>query len=287
MTQKLIARRNAGLPQELQLAPRLPFSITELLITFAAIVRRTLEPYYCEGNYFAVGFHIACLSTVYRLLRRFPFFRNSTVVMMRSLMICMINLMLFLALCIPPAIFLYSIFNNSGFYCANPWFSDFVDRTTCLSNQGQWKTFIVNYDSFYQSLISMYAFLDLSLWNELTIWTAVGANGPTYYIIFNLLSMVFVVGFLNLTLRGLTISLNYIHLGSSSILNKDKNVTLSPEQSELIQIEEVFCRTRLMKRSIKITSECSLLAEKVINHALYQYGYDILVVLGFTINLAT
>lgn len=146
----------------------------------------------------------------------------------------------------------------------------------------------VNYDSFWHSLLAEYTTLDRSLWYaklyvELTSSYSKNFVELITSILFSYVSVVFV----DLSFRGVCMSLSYISLEMFGSVRMDSKVDLSKAQIEWIKTQELLSGIQLLIKQKRARGYFSKLSQKILESKLWNLAFYSTLVTGFIFNLLT
>ena len=276
----------------MKIVPRVRFSLFESLLLLANITVGSYMTRLCEGIPLSSVAVVASSLNVFRLIRRIPNLRMSWLVVIKSYVLIFLNLVLFLLFLGMMAMVMYSIFSERLMACQLTTNTGITDQTvhcshqTCEKNHGIWTSPSLNFNSFYFGMATGYFHIQNSEWNTLLRLSLAQFDGWLPYLLFEFVAVLFAVAILNILLRGYTIAVCYINLGSLSIVNTDPMITLSKAQLEWIQIEEQLAYLDLLKRDEKVTSRIGILSKKLNSSRYVKIFYYSVIILAFILNLA-
>lgn len=146
----------------------------------------------------------------------------------------------------------------------------------------------INYDTFWQSLFAEYATLDRSLWYtkiyvELTASFTKNILELVVSILFSYISVVFI----NMSLRGVCMSLSYISLEMFGSVRMDSKADLSKPQIEWIKTQELLSGVQLLIKQKRVRGYFSRLSQKILESKLWNLTYYSTLITGFIFNLIT
>lgn len=131
----------------------------------------------------------------------------------------------------------------------------------------------------------MYATVDRNLWTRSLALMVMTDGINVLYMTIQIIMMIWLAGYVHLTFRGCTIALGYINLSSASIINRDQSLSLTPQQIELIQIEEVLSKLKLNRKEVKVLHPWCLFCKHLVSSIYWRFLFHTLILGGFILNL--
>ena len=270
--------------QEIHL--RAQFDYFECFLVITGILRTSFLSKRCSNLLYTDIIEVFGSLKGYRILKRIVSLKINSLVVVRGFLITLLNLTSFLPVLTILAIFGYSALNGSVLSCNLDHFRGKVlSKDRCLRNGGNWEKSILNYRTFLNSLLSVWAGLENSMWSTILRSSIYNWTGSTFYIVAHFMIMVLLAGFLRIIMKGSAISICYIYLGSSSIVNKDEKTTLSPHHAEFAQIQEAMSSIQFNKKIEKIQNTWSLKCATISASVFWSRPLNISILCGFILNL--
>lgn len=276
----------------MRIHPRISFGWFELVLTSFNIISSATIPLICSGQVFAQVFYaISCLNG-FRIIRRFDIFKSHLRAFMRScLFMLKISLILIFLLLVMTTL-AFSILKLMVNGCSLASYLEPISAQVisiyekCLANGGTISHYLVNYDSFGDSLLSQYLMIDRCEWhrvldNFVQTWT-----GSSFYIAVMVMMALLVPGFINIVLKATTTGICYTVLGQQSLVNTDSSANLSPPHIEYVHIQEELCKTKLLRKPTRISHRWSLWCQKVRSSLLWKVSFYLIIFAAFGLNLS-